>query len=96
MKVSKENHVIREYTVVVTNSSVIQNVKIYLLGDVNVDGKISIADARMLLVGIANKDFSTISKQGLINGDVNYDGGHSIADARKILVAIANRDFDSL
>ena len=50
----------------------------------------------MLLVGIANKDFSTISKQGLINGDVNYDGGHSLADARKILVAIANQDFDSL
>ncbi|MEE1144507.1 MAG: CAP domain-containing protein, partial [Acutalibacteraceae bacterium] len=67
-----------------------------LPGDVNVDGTISIADARMLLVAIATGDYSNIFEQGFINGDVNYDGTHSIADARKILVAIASGDFDSL
>ena len=48
MKVMKHNHVTREYTVVVGNSSVIQDVKICLLGDVNMDGKISILDAIMV------------------------------------------------
>lgn len=48
LKVSKNNHVTREYTVVVGNSSVIQDVKICLLGDVNMDGKISILDAIMV------------------------------------------------
>ena len=48
LKVMKENHVTREYTVVVGNSSVIQDVKICLLGDVNMDGKISILDAIMV------------------------------------------------
>lgn len=48
LKVMKENHVTREYTVVVGNSSVIQDVKICLLGDVNMDGKISVLDAIMI------------------------------------------------
>lgn len=48
LKVSKNNHVTREYTVVVGNSSVIQDVKICLLGDVNMDGKISVLDAIMV------------------------------------------------
>lgn len=67
-----------------------------LPGDANVDGKVSIADARLILVCIANVDFSTMTEQGLINGDVNYDSKRSIADVRKIIVAIANNDYASL
>ena len=44
MKVSKVNHVTREYTVVVGNSSVIQDVKIHLKGDVDGNGTVTTMD----------------------------------------------------
>ena len=44
MKVSKANHVTREYTVVVGNTTVIQDVKIHLKGDITGDGRINIMD----------------------------------------------------
>ena len=40
LRVMKENHVTRDYTVVVGSSSLIQNVKIHLLGDVTGDGRL--------------------------------------------------------
>ena len=48
MKVSKANHVTREYTVVVGNSSVVQDVKNHLKGDINGDGKISAVDKKLI------------------------------------------------
>ena len=45
MKVMKNNHVTREYTVVVGNSSVIQDVKIQLKGDVDGNGTVTTMDA---------------------------------------------------
>lgn len=44
LKVSKTNHVTREYTVVVGDSSVMQDVKIHLKGDINGDGNITTLD----------------------------------------------------
>ena len=44
LKVSKANHVTREYTVVVGNSSVIQDVKIHLKGDVDGNGTVTTMD----------------------------------------------------
>ena len=44
LKVMKENHVTREYTVVVGNSSIIQDVKIHLKGDINGDDKVNTSD----------------------------------------------------
>ena len=44
LKVSKVNHVTREYTVVVGNSSVIQDVKIHLKGDVDGNGTVTTMD----------------------------------------------------
>ena len=54
------------------------------LGDVNSDGKISVADARKIVVAIAKGQ-----TDGMSIGDVNGDGKISVADARKIVVAIA-------
>ena len=48
LKVMKENHIAREYKITVGSESVILNVKICRLGDVNMDGKISILDAIMV------------------------------------------------
>ena len=40
LRVIKANHVTREYTVVIDNATVVQDVKIHLLGDVTGDGRI--------------------------------------------------------
>lgn len=44
MKVMKQNHVTREYTITVGTEAVTQDVKIHLKGDINGDGKITIVD----------------------------------------------------
>ena len=59
-------------------------------GDANGDGKVSVADARKLVVAIAKNDTQAL----LEAGDINGDGKISVADARKIVVAIAKNDFD--
>ena len=48
MKVSKANHVTREYTVVVGNSSVLLDAKIHLKGDITGDGKINAMDKKKI------------------------------------------------
>ena len=48
MKVSKANHVTREYTVVVGDTSILQDVKIHPLGDINGDGKINAMDKKKI------------------------------------------------
>ena len=45
LKVMKQNHVTREYTVTVGAENVTQDVKIHLKGDINGDGKITTVDA---------------------------------------------------
>ena len=44
MKVMKQNHVTREYTVIVGTNPVVQDVKIHLLGDINGDGSVDMKD----------------------------------------------------
>ena len=58
-----------------------------LQGDVNGDGKLSIVDARQMLVAIAN---DSISDEMLEIADLNADGKITIFDARALLVKIAN------
>ena len=48
MKVSKKNHVMREYTVTVSTGTKTQNAQIHLLGDVNLDGVVNIKDCSRL------------------------------------------------
>ena len=55
-----------------------------IVGDCNGDGKISVADARKIVVAIAKGDTIDLSV-----GDVNSDGKISVADARKLIVTIA-------
>ena len=57
MKDSKNAHADREYTVIVANSDVIRNAKIFAIGDVNSDGDISVVDATLIqkyVVGLDN------------------------------------------
>ena len=62
--------------------------KFYGTGDYNMDGERSIADARALLVDIAN--LAEVNDDLLKICDMNADGKISIADARALLVLIAN------
>lgn len=44
MKVMKQNHVTREYSITVGTENLKQDVKIHLLGDINGDGKVNVKD----------------------------------------------------
>ena len=54
-----------------------------ILGDVNCDGTLSVADVRMMIVSIANGKTDDISF-----ADMNDDGKITVADARKILMML--------
>lgn len=78
MKVMKQNHVTREYTVIVGTNTVVQDVEIWLLGDVTGDGNVNIKDwGRMR---------SHINGTSLLDGyafecaDVTQDGNVNIKD----------------
>ena len=48
-----------------------------LIGDANVDGKVSVADAVAILQAVANKDKYSLKPQGAINADC-YDPGDGV------------------
>ena len=82
MKVMKQNHVTREYTVTVGSSNVVQDVKIHLKGDINGDGRVNTSD-----VGKANshaKGTSTLTGYDFACADVNGDGRVNTSDVGKI------------
>ncbi|MBE6649528.1 MAG: hypothetical protein E7614_08450 [Ruminococcaceae bacterium] len=72
LKVSKENHVTAEYTITVTNNSVIQNVETWLYGDVTGDGIVDSTD----FLRIKGHFLGTykLSGLGLLSGDVTKEG----------------------
>ena len=82
MKVIKNNHVTREYTVTVSTENVTQDVKIHLKGDINGDGRVNTSD-----VGKANshaKGTSTLTGYDFACADVNGDGRVNTSDVGKI------------
>lgn len=91
MKVSKNAHADREYTVIVTNSDVIRNAKIFAIGDVNSDGDISVVDATLVqkyIVGLEN--LTDLQKK---SADVNDNNEISVVDAtliQKYIVGLYN------
>ena len=83
MKVSKANHVTREYTVVVGNSSIPLDPKIHLKGDIDGNGKINVGDT--------TKVYSHVKKTALITdeymllcADVSGDGRINVGDTTKV------------
>lgn len=78
MKVMKQNHVAREYTVTVGSSNVVQDVKICLLGDVTGDGKVNTKDWARLKAHV--NETSNLTGYELACGDVNGDSKVNIKD----------------
>ena len=83
MTVSKANHVTRTYTVTVGGSSVIQDVKIHLRGDIDGNGKVNVGDT--------TKVYSHVKKTALITdeymllcADVSGDGRINVGDTTKV------------
>jgi hypothetical protein len=83
MKVSKANHVTREYTVRVGNSPIPLDLKIHLKGDIDGNGKINVGDT--------TKVYSHVKKTALITdeymllcADVSGDGRINVGDTTKV------------
>lgn len=91
MKVSKKNHVTREYAITVGTQSVTQNVKIHLKGDINGDGKVNTSD-----VGRANahaRGTSVLKGNEFICADINGDGRINTSDVGKINAHARGKDL---
>lgn len=90
MKISKNAHADREYTVIVANSDVIRNAKIFAIGDVNSDGDISVVDATLVqkyIVGLEN--LTDLQKK---SADVNDNNEISVVDATLIQKYVVGLD----
>ena len=83
MKVSKANHVTREYTVRVGNSPIPLDAKIHLLGDVNGDGTINAKDKK-IIYGHINDSTTELTGYIFDVGDVNKDGVINAKDKKQI------------
>lgn len=83
MKVMKQNHVTREYTVTVGSSNVVQDVEIWLLGDVNGDGTINVKDKKLIFNHL-NDPSGALTGYALDVGDVNRDGTINVKDKKLI------------
>ena len=82
LKVSKNAHADREYTVKVSSADVTQNVEIFPIGDVNNDGIISVIDATLVQKYIVNLESLTDLQKK--SAEVNGDGIINIQDATDI------------
>ena len=87
LKVSKANHIVREYTITVDAQSVVQDVKIYLVGDVNADGKYTATDYLMLkkvIFGSLKPENMKDPETAFARCDVIADGNLKAADYFKL------------
>ena len=83
MKVMKNNHVTREYTVTVGSEDVTQDVKIHLKGDINGDGRVTTID--FVRVNSHARGVTLLSGYELKCADVvGTDGKVTTADAIRI------------
>ena len=84
MKVSKKNHVTREYTVTVTTGTKTQNAEIRLLGDVNGDGRVNTMDYTRLLKHV-NETQPLTDAYALKCSNVNKDNRVNTMDYTRLL-----------
>ena len=88
MKVIKKKHATREYTISVGGENLIQNAEICLLGDVNMDGNISVSDSTEVQMSAAK--LVTLDDYQLKLADANRDGNVTIYDVTQIQLYLAH------
>lgn len=86
IRVIKQDHVTRDYAVTVENQSVILNVEIWNIGDVNGDGRLDARDKRIIYNHMASPMLTGYEH---MVGDVNRDGRIDARDKRSIYNHIA-------
>ncbi len=82
LQVSKEDHVTREYTVTVGAEAVEQNVEIWLKGDVNGDGDVTVKDKKVIFNHMEGT--STLADYAFAVGDVDGNGDIVAKDKKMI------------
>ena len=82
IEVSKLNHVTRTYSITVDSGDLTQDLKICLLGDVTMDGRVNITDV--------NRLYSHVRKTSLITDEYSLACGNVI-DAARINITDVNR-----
>ena len=83
LRVMKQNHVTRAYTVTVGAENVTQDVTLYLWGDADGNGTINTSDARIVLQSAVGK--VTLTEEQSLCTDVDGSGAIDSTDARYIL-----------
>ncbi len=87
MRVMKNNHVTREYTVTVSGDAKTQNAEIWLLGDVNGDGRVNAMDCTRLLMHVNRSQLLT-DAYALKCADVNRDSRLNAMDCTRLLTHV--------
>ena len=87
MRVMKNNHVTREYTVTVSGDAKTQNAVIWLLGDVNGDGRVNAMDCTRLLMHVNRSQLLT-DAYALKCADVNRDSRLNAMDCTRLLTHV--------
>ena len=87
VQVSKNNHVTREYSVTVGGDVKTLNTEIWLLGDVNGDGRVNAMDCTRLLMHV-NKTQSLSDPYALKCADVNGDSRLNAMDCTRLLTHV--------
>ena len=82
MKVMKNNHATREYTVTVGTDNVTQDAKIHLLGDVDGDGIVKMSDLAKINAHI--KETKTLEDYALACADVDGNGQVKMTDLARV------------
>ena len=87
VQVSKKNHVTREYTVTVGGDVKTLNTEIWLLGDVNGDGRVNAMDCTRLLMHV-NRSMLLTDAYALKCADVNRDSRVNAMDCTRLLTHV--------
>lgn len=88
LKVEKKGHAPFTKEITVGDSNVTENVTIYLIGDVNRDGKIDATDMQRIYAHISGENTFSNSAQG----DVNKDGNVDATDMQRIYAHISGEN----
>ncbi len=79
------------FTLTIVPADASDKPEVTLIGDANLDGKVTLADATAILQSLANPDKYVLSEQGAVNADCyNTGDGISTADALAIKKLYAN------
>lgn len=82
LRVSKDNHVTREYEITVAGEAVTAELKIHLIGDVNGDGAVNTIDVAR--VNSHARSVNALDGYALLCGDANDDGNVNTVDVARI------------